>query len=67
MLYDSAHVRVTVYDLYGRMVFNAEEECSPGITDFTMTDDKISFTPGIYIYEVSLNGEKFKTGKLIKL
>jgi hypothetical protein len=66
MLYDSAHVMVSIYDLYGRMVYNTEKDCSPGITDFIITDDRIHGVPGIYIYEVRLNGEKFKTGKLIK-
>jgi len=66
MLYDSAKVTVSIYDLYGRMVFNSEKQCPPGMTDFIMTDDKIHNLPGIYIYEVRLNGEKFKTGKLIK-
>jgi hypothetical protein len=59
-------VMVSIYDLYGRMVYNTEKDCSPGITDFIITDDRIHGVPGIYIYEVRLNGEKFKTGKLIK-
>jgi hypothetical protein len=66
MLYDSAQVVVSIYDLYGRMVYTSEKDCSPGINDFIMTDDKIHNLPGIYIYEVKLNGEKFKTGKIIK-
>ncbi len=66
MLYDPAQVTVSIYDLYGRMVFNSEKQCSSGMTDFIMTDEKIHGLPGIYIYEVRLNGEKFKTGKLIK-
>jgi len=66
MLYDSAMVSVSVYDLYGRMVYNSETNCSPGITDFVITDKKIQRLPGVYIYEVKLNGEKFKTGKMIK-
>jgi len=66
MLYDSAMVTVIVYDLYGRAVYNSEMYCSSGITDFIMTDNKIHGLPGIYIYEVRLNGEKFKMGKIIK-
>ncbi len=66
MLYDTAMVTVIVYDLYGRAVYNSEVNCSPGITDFIMTDNKIHGLPGIYVYEVRLNGEKFKMGKLIK-
>jgi hypothetical protein len=66
MLYDSAMVTVIVYDLYGRAVYNSEMYCSSGITDFIMTDNKIHGLPGIYIYEVRLNGEKFKMGKMIK-
>jgi hypothetical protein len=66
MLYDSAMVTVIVYDLYGRAVYNSEMYCSSGITDFIMTDNKILGLPGIYIYEVRLNGKKFKMGKMIK-
>jgi hypothetical protein len=66
MLYDSARVTVSIYDLYGRMVYNIEKDCSSGFNDFIITDNRIHGVSGIYIYEVRLNEEKFKTGKLIK-
>jgi hypothetical protein len=66
MLYDSAMVNVSVFDLFGRVIYRSEIHCSPGINDFEMSEGKFRNQPGIYIYEVRLNGEKFKTGKIIK-
>jgi hypothetical protein len=66
MLYDSAMVTVSVFDLLGRVIYNSEMDCSPGLTDFVMTDTRFRNQAGIYIYEVKLNGEKFKSGKMVK-
>jgi len=66
MLYDSAIVIVSVFDIFGRLIYNSEMHCSPGLTDFVMTDTRFRNQAGIYIYEVRLNGEKFKMGKMIK-
>ena len=48
-----------VNSLYPRTSFHVDDTSS-------MTDDEIHADQGIYIYEVRLNREKFKTGKLIK-
>ena len=38
MLYDSAYVTITIYDVVGQLVYQEEKYCISGLTDFTISN-----------------------------
>ena len=66
MLYDSAYVTITIYDVVGQLVYQEEKYCISGLTDFTISNVFFNNQPGIFIFEVRVKGERLTTGKIIR-
>lgn len=66
MLYDSALVTITIYDVIGQLVYKSENFCTSGLTDFIISNVFFSDQTGIFIYEVRINGDRLATGKIVR-
>jgi hypothetical protein len=65
-LYNTADVKVSVFDMTGRLIYSEDKHCKPGVNDFIISEEWFRSQQGFYIYEIRLNGEKFMTGKIVK-
>jgi hypothetical protein len=66
MLYDSALLTITIYNVVGQLVYKSENFCIPGLTDFIIPGVFFSDQTGIFIYEIRTNGERLTTGKIVR-
>ncbi len=66
LLYDSALVTITIYDVVGRLFYKLERPCNPGLNDFTISNTVFKDQTGIFIYEIRINEKKLTTGKILK-
>lgn len=66
MLYDSAIITITIYDVVGQLVYKDEQFCMSGLTDFTISNVFFNNQTGIFIYDVRINGERLTTGKIVR-
>jgi len=66
MLYDSALVTITLYDIVGQQFYRLEKHCLAGLNDFNISKAIFNNLTGIFIYEVRINGKKLTTGKIVR-
>ncbi len=66
MLYDSALVTITLYDIVGQQFYKLERQCLSGLNDFTISNAMFNNQTGIFIYEVRINGRKLTTGMIVR-
>jgi len=66
MLYDSALITITLYNIVGQQFYRMERQCLAGLNDFTIPNIMFNNQTGVFIYEVRINGEKLTTGKVIR-
>ena len=61
----ASKVRIAIYDMMGRLVYNQEIDASAGIQEHQISADELGGNASVYLYKVSVNGAVRKTGKLI--
>ncbi|KPK83804.1 MAG: hypothetical protein AMS27_11830 [Bacteroides sp. SM23_62_1] len=66
MLHDPAFVTINIFNFIGQVVYKSENNCMPGLTDFTIPDVFFNNQTGMFIYEVRINGERLTTGKIVR-
>ncbi|NLT04280.1 MAG: T9SS type A sorting domain-containing protein [Bacteroidales bacterium] len=61
----ASKVRIAIYDMMGRVVYNHEMAATAGIQEHQISADELGGNASVYLYKVSVNGAVRKTGKLI--